>query len=397
MDDGTHAPSVTLEDTTVIREIRIGLGLRKERLEKLKKAAKADGISTENIDERLALHDARGIPALFADDHDGTMFAPVWPLKSIDDDPEVGDIVLPSEDEAITWIMAFLVGMIDEDPKVPASEKPLPEMRWLDKNGRIFVLALGTSLGVRLAPRPPLTIVDGGLDEDDGQPAPPPADEQRVSLARIAIKDETSLTVQARTKTLEYLDSLEGDELDRFVDIWLDSETGVADRPKAPDIWPPVDTVVPYDTVLQDWLDGPERGDTGGKISKTARELAIAREVPPRYFDLPGTGSDGKLLMADVEDAINRWVSDTGTTEAETLTALHAITIGKGKKPHLAVTDPDAGSYYIDHAMCGRDMGSGPNAVNLTNGLDDVCVNCVKTYEAGRTSQGGNRFEVAGA
>ena len=90
-------------------------------------------------------------------------------------------------------------------------------------------------------------------------------------------------------------------------------------------------------------------------------------------------------------------MSDTGTAEAETLTALHAVTIGKGKKPHLAVTDPDADSYYADHVMCGRDTGSDSNAVKLENGLDDVCVNCVKTYEAGRTSQGGNRFEVAGA
>lgn len=391
-DEGKHAPSVTLDNPTVIKEIRLGLGLRKERLEKLRKDEKAAGIGTNATDSRLRLHDSNGITALFADDHDGTMFEVRWPLKSVHDDPEIEPVVLANEDDTITWIVYLFAGMTDPDPKLPAAETPLPEWRWIDKDGKLYQLALGMSLNPTLAPRPPLEVVMGGKDEE--RPAPPPADKQLVDLARIAIKEETALSVQARTKTIEFMGTLEGEELDRFVSDWLDDAVKVDAKPKAPDIMP----TKAADGSSYEGTLAAHLAKLGVGMNKTAMKLAHAREVPVKYLPETPSGSKGKrFVLQDVEDAINRWVSDTGADKpGDAVTYLHGVTIGKGKKRHLAVTEPDADSFYVDHAICGRDLGQKSAEVEL-EGLDDVCGNCVNSYEAGRTPDGGNSFEVKGA
>ncbi len=86
----------------------------------------------------------------------------------------------------------------------------------------------------------------------------------------------------------------------------------------------------------------------------------------------------------------------TGTTggvnhTVEGDTKVIGVTIGRGKKPHLAILQPAPDSWYIDHVLCGR-LGKDATRVEIDS-LDDACANCVKTFEAGQgPGDGGNTF-----
>ena len=377
---GKHAPAaVTLQDEGVIREIRLGLGLRKTQLEKLKKAEAAAGIETDGTDERLKLsHDING---LFADDHVGTMFAATYPLKSSHEDAAIDPTKIKNE----AALMAWMIGMM-----AAGDGDLLKDWRFLDKHGKLFTVKLNTSVTTTLAPRKVELVKDKpGIDED--RPKPESADKKKVAMAAAMIRAETALSISARGQTQAYMDELEGEDLDRFVDMWLDPEVALPQKPLAPDIWTPKNQRTPqaqdYADVLAEFLKEQDLS-----MTRVAMDMALAAQIPTKYL-VEATGKGGKFTKPDMEAAALKQINEVGTQEDGGPMVLVGVKIPKSRGIHLVNPNGAEGTHWKERTMCDRSR-SREKRVGLENGMEGVCKECQAIFKKGERADGTHGFTI---
>ena len=303
--------ALSIDDPIVRKEICLALAERKKDLEKAKKDLEKLGLSPEATYDRLKLHGPDGIHRFFVDSTEGLeMFTPVWPLKSVEDDSEVDNIVLPSEEEAITWIMAFLTG-----PDIGSPEKPLPEMRWIDGNGKLYQLGIRSTLDAVLSPisvlaeDPPIEV------ERPLTSIPLDINEERRRLAIQSVHDAGAMTVQIRDRVVAYIGSLEVGTpvFQEFVDSWLDGDVSLDMKPVPPVGWVPpekdVDVTAERFAEIEAWALSHSVPVPTRKILA----MLLESEMPLEFLPETGSGAGCRLKMVDIEDATSRWVSSVGS------------------------------------------------------------------------------------